>query len=365
MLYLKSLQSLLKRDTNEPTISIDIGSSSVKVISIDTGAHRPKLLGAGVAPTPAGAVTNNTISRPEQIAGVIRSIMSSHDIIGSKATFSLPGSAVFTKKITIGYQPLKDLSANISFEASNYIPHSIDAVHLDYQVLHAQGKSTMDVLLVAVKNEVLRGYLASVEQAGLEPVIADVDYFAVENMFELNYPEEKTKTLALINIGARHSTVSIVQGGKSLFTGDVGVGGRLYTDALCETLGMQPAQAEQAKAGVNVAGFDESIVHETRDRTTEHLASELHRQLGFFWNAAATDKAIEGIFVCGGGAQVPGLVEEVSAKTGTNCQLMKTFRNIDWTEQFDEEYVGEIGLSLGVGVGLGIRRPGDKRHAIE
>ena len=364
-MLLKGLTSFLNRKNDEPFIAVDIGSSSIKILSFELSGGKPKLLGAAIAPTPAGAVSNNAVTKVEQVAQTIRGLIDANEMKGKRAIFAVPGPSAFTKKITIGKASLKDLTSNISFEASNYIPHSIDAVHLDFQVLKPQGKGTLEVLLVAVKNEIVRSFTNTIEQAGLEPVIADVDYFAVENMFELNYPEERKRTIAIVNIGSRFSSVSILSGGESLFTGDVGVGGRLYTDTLCETLGMQPAQAEQAKAGIAIDGFDAGLIHETRDRTTEHLASELHRQIGFFWNAAATDKSIEAIYLCGGASQVPGLVEELSSKTGLTCSLMKTFRNIDWSDQFDEEFIGEIGLSMGVGVGLAVRQLGDKQHAID
>ncbi len=362
MLY--RLASFLRKPDNEPYVSIDVGTSAIKVMSIDLSGGKPRLISAGLVPTPAHALSNNAVVKPDQIASAIRSLLDANDIKTTRAAFVVPGSCAFTRKITIAHSSLKELSANIAFEAGNYVPHSIDAVHLDYQVLRANGKSTIEVLLVAVKNEIVRSYFNAVEQAGLEPVIADVDYFALENMFELNYPEEKQRTIALINIGARSSSVSIIQNGESLFAGDVGVGGRLYTDALCESLGMQAGEAEHAKMGTPVTGYDESVINETRDRTTEHVASELHRQLGYFWNAAATDRSIEAVYVCGGSAQVPGFLEELSARTGMSCTLVNAFRNVEWSENFDEEFVGEIGLSMGVSVGLAIRRLGDKVHAI-
>lgn len=358
------IERLLGRNKNEPYVSVDIGTSAIKVMCVDTASPKPKLLGAGVGTTPAGAINNNTVVKTEQVGNAIRSLVAANGITATKAAFVIPGTCAFTKKITIGYQALKDLRQNIAFEAGNYIPHSVDAVHLDFQVLRANGKSTMDVLLVAVKNEIVLSYFNAVEAAGLQPVIADVDHFALENMFELNYPEEKKRTVALVNIGARYSSVNIMQNGESIFSGDVSVGGRLYTDSLCESLGMQPQQAETAKSGAKVDGFDDHLVAEARDRTTEHMAAELHRQLGFFWNAAGTDQPIESIYVCGGSAQVPGLLEELSARTGLNCNLVKTLRNLDWSENFDEEFIGEVGLSMGVSVGLALRRVGDKQHAV-
>ena len=228
--------SLFSKNDTQPFVSVDIGTSAIKVMSIDMNGERPKLLSVGSVPTPAGCVSNNMVTKPDVIGSCIRSALEANEIEGVRATIAIPGPSAFTKKITIAHAPLKDLDSNISFEASNYIPHNVNAVHLDYQVVATQGSSTMDVLLVAVKNEIIESYVEAVESAGLEAAIADVDYFALENMFELCYPEEKEKTLAIVNIGARYSSVSILSNGESLFSGDVGVGGRLYTDALCETL---------------------------------------------------------------------------------------------------------------------------------
>ncbi|HQH25926.1 MAG TPA: type IV pilus assembly protein PilM [Oligoflexia bacterium] len=362
------LSSFLKKSDDEPFIAVDIGTSAIKILSVMPTGDRfarqgYKLVGVGVAPTPAGAVNNNAVVKPEAVGKAIRTLIDANDIKGERTTFAVPAPAVFTKRITIGYCEPKDLEKNITFEAGNYIPHTIEAVHLDYQIVKVHGTSSMDVLLVAVKNEIIDSYAAALQQADLIPAIADVDSFALENMFEISYPEERAKTVALLNIGSRYTNVSILQDGQSLFAGDVGVGGRLYTDALCEALHMTPAEAEKIKAGETPSGYDESVVAETFDRTTEHIAAELQRQIGFFWNAAATDRSIEGIYVCGGAAQIPGLVEEIGVKTGMICVAVEPFRWIEWNSQFDEDLIKEVMCSMGVSVGLAIRRFGDKKQA--
>lgn len=358
------LDKLLGRNGDDRVVSVDIGTSAIKLMELDLTGDKPKLTNAGVAPSPANSLKNNTIVKPEEVATVIRSVLEGNNFQATKAITAIPGPSVFTKKITLAQSSLKDLSNNISFEASNYIPHKIDAVHLDYQVLRANGTSTMDVLLVAVKNEIIGSFIDTLEQSGLEPVIADVDYFALENMFELNYPEEKERTVALINIGARYSGINIIQCGESIFTGDVAVGGRLYTDALVETLQIKSLEAEQAKMGHIPDGIDSDLVAETLERTTDHVASELHRQLGFFWNAAATDRSIEAVYVCGGGSQTAGLLNELSARTGMECRAVDAFRRIDCSNGFDTDYLKEIAPAMGVSIGLASRRMGDKVHAV-
>ena len=346
-------------------MAVDIGSSAVKLMALDAVGGKLKLKSAGIAPTPPGSLANNAVSLPEQVGEAIRRVIEANDIKAPRAAFAIPGPAVFTKRITVAQCSIDDLEDNIGFEASNYIPHAIDAVHLDYQVLKVNENRSMEVLLVAVKNEIIESYVRAIEFAGLMPSIADVDYFALENMFGINYPEHKDKTIALLNIGARFTSVSIIQNGQSLFTGDVGVGGRLYTDALCEALNMPSAEAEKIKAGLKINKYDENLISEALERTTDHISSELHRQLGFFWNAAATDKSIEAIFVGGGASQIAGLVEEIGVRTGMVCQLVDPLRALTGSDNFDREFIEKIRLSMGVSIGLAIRRFGDKCNAVK
>lgn len=360
---LKKLYSLFGANDQEPLVAIDIGTSKIKVMVIDITGDKPKLVSVGIAPTPASSIQNNAVTNPARIGQAIRALLNANEITIERATVGIPGPAVFTKKVTIGYMAQKDLEENISYEATNYIPHNINAVHLDFQVLAENAKSTMDLMLVAVKNEIVEGYSNALTEAGLVPAIADVDYFALENMFEFNYPEAASQMIALIDIGARYSSVSIISNGRSLFTGDVGVGARLYTDALVETLGMEAPAAEEAKLGNIPEGFDESLLKETLQRTTDHIASELQRQIGFFWNAAGTDRSIESIMLCGGGSRAIGLQQSLSEKTGLKCVVMDPFKRLDCSGNFDKDYLEEIKGSMGISVGLAMRRLGDK-HAM-
>ena len=369
------VDSFLGKSKNELLVSVDIGTSAIKVMQLDVSGHKPVLMSAGITPTPAGAFTNHSIVRTKEVGEAIRSVLEANEITTRRAVTAVPGPCAFTKKISIAYTDSKDLANNIGFEASNYIPHSIDAVRLDYQILKTNGKSSMDVLLVAVKNEIIDSFVAALNAADLEPAIMDVDYFALDNMFGMSYGNgtkheakhgtkgDDKKVVAIVNIGAKFTSVNIIQNGESLFTGDVGVGGRLYTDALCETLEIKPKEAENAKMGIASETIDQNLLQETLDRTTEHVASELHRQIGFFWNAAATDRSIETIYLVGGASQVSGLKEELASRTGISCVAMDVFQGIECPDAFDAEYLSEIGPSMGVCVGLAGRRLGDKRNA--
>jgi type IV pilus assembly protein PilM len=357
------VNSLLNKKPPENFVGIDIGASSIKLVSIDMAGDIPKLERVASIPTPANALLNNEVRNVDTVASAISAALEANDIRAERATFCLPGPAVFTKKIQTGFMTPDDLEANLRFEAASYIPHDINAVHLDFQVLEVEEKRTMDILLVAVKNEIIEGYSAVMEAAGLEPGIADVDYFALENMFHHSYPNEGEGVVVLLDIGARYCGVSILKDRKLCFSGDVPVGGRLYTDALCETLDIEASVAEKLKAGGEAEGVDKNLLSDTLDRTTQHIASEIHRQLGFFWNAAELDTGIEKIFLSGGASRSVGLQEELAAKTGIECIIMNPFNRVSWDENFDQEFVEEISASASICVGLAMRRFGDKENA--
>jgi type IV pilus assembly protein PilM len=102
--------------------------------------------------------------------------------------------------------------------------------------------------VVAVKRDIINSYTAAIRAAGLDPAVVDVDYFALENMFELNYDTGEGGSVALVNIGARYSSINILKDGRSTFTGDVPVGGAEFTDALVRQLGVSPATRTRCAA---------------------------------------------------------------------------------------------------------------------
>lgn len=359
------LDSLLRKK-KERLVAVDIGTSAIKLAEVNIAEDGARsLVSLGIGPTPANAITNNVVTSPKKLADAILSVIESSGASSTKAAITIPGPTAFTKKITANFNSLKEFQENIAFEAGNYIPHKISAVSIDYQVLGVNPRGGYEVLLVAVKNDIIQSYIDAIEQAGLSPALVDIDFYSLATTFESNYPEQRSKTVALINIGARYSCVNILSNGESLFTGDVAVGGRLYTDALCETLEIGAAQAEMAKLGNIPEGVDEELVNETIDRTTEHVTNELHRQLGFFWSATASENTIEAIYVSGGASKVENLIEDLEHKTKVRCFAIDPFLKINNRSKFDEKMLESMAPMMGVCIGLATRRLGDKQHRLD
>ncbi|NMC64129.1 MAG: pilus assembly protein PilM, partial [SAR324 cluster bacterium] len=211
-----------------------------------------------------------------------------------------------------------------------------------------------------VKNEIIDSFLNAIEMAGLGVAIVDVDCFALQNVFEVNYPELFDKTVALVNIGLRYSSINICKGGSSLFTGDIAVGGKVFTDAIAEVFSLSYEEAERLKvSGDKTNPLYDAAVDILR-KNVDQVAIEFNRQLSFFWNASGSDEGIDHIFVNGGGACTPGLVEELADKTGIECEVIDPFRTIEISSSLDANYVKSVAPLMGICVGLAMREPSDK-----
>ena len=146
-----------------------------------------------------------------------------------------------------------ELAESIYWEAEQYIPFDIQDVNLDYQILDpgtgADSKGTMDVLLVAAKKEKIADYTGVIAQAGRTPVIVDVDAFALQNAYEVNYGLEPSAVVVLLNAGASAININILSGDQSVFTRDISIGGNAYTEAVQKELNLPFESAEQLKKG--------------------------------------------------------------------------------------------------------------------
>jgi type IV pilus assembly protein PilM len=133
------------------------------------------------------------------------------------------------KKITLPVMTESELGESIYWEAEQYIPFDIQDVNLDYQILDPgtgpDSRGSMEVLLVAAKKEKIGDYTGVIAQAGRAPVIVDVDAFALQNAYEMNYGLEGAHIVVLLNAGASAININIIQGDQSVFTRDISIGG--------------------------------------------------------------------------------------------------------------------------------------------
>lgn len=344
-------------------VALDIGSTSVKMVeaSVDKSGYR--ILSLGLLPLPDNAIQNNMVVESKAVADTIRKLMQDNGVKAKQVISAVPGRAVIMKKIQMPKQEKAELENNIEFEAQNVIPESIDNVNLDYQVLsESEDGNKMNVLLVAVKKEIVNSYADAISEAGLTPAIMDVDYFALENMYEANYSSDAiVGVVGLIHIGCQNTSISLLQNGVSTFTGDLSTGGAYFTDSLARQFNLTAVEAETFKITGAVEGKKGLDLESALMATGEELAEEIRRTVSLYGAVPSDDDdGLKAIFLSGGGAKLAGLRSLLEGTMGVPVHLSEPFRGFAVNKAINREYLIEAAPYFAVGAGLSIRRPGDR-----
>ncbi|MDA8099397.1 MAG: type IV pilus assembly protein PilM [Nitrospiraceae bacterium] len=341
-------------------IALDIGSTFIKLVQLKGTGKNYSLVKYGMIPLPPEVIVEGAVMDANRVSEAIKELLTAQKIKTKEVVLSVSGSSVIIKRVTIADMTDEELAESIKWEAEQYIPFSIDDVNVDFQKLGpgaAEGQA--DVLLVAVKKDKINDYVNLVKDAGLEPVIVDVDAFALANMYELNYGVESGIT-ALLNIGASVMNINILRDGVSIFTRDITVGGNRYSEALQRDAGLSYEDAEKIKRGETVDGADHEQVTGIMNAVTEDIVGEIQRSFDFFRSTTGSDM-VGRVLVSGGCAKIPGFIKTLSERLEITAETVNPFTNIKVDpKNFDAAFISESAPLAAVAVGLAMRRIGDR-----
>lgn len=351
-----------KRDA----VALDIGSNSIKVVQMNQTKKGWELVKLGMSELPPEAIVDGSIIDSITVTNTIRELIKEHGIKVADAVSSLTGHSVIIKKVNFPAMTDDELAESIQWEAEQYIPFPITDVNIDFQILgaDAEGGGQMDVMLVAVKKDVINDYTNVIKEAGLNPVVIDVDSFALENMMEINYPIASGENLAVVNIGASITSISVIFGGLTIFTRSIPMGGNQFTEEIQRQLNISFKEAEQLKTGKGGAGgeggADRQSALESIETVSTNLTFEIKRSLDFFLGGAE-GSYVNKIYLSGGGAMVSGLSSLMEEKTAIPVEMVDPFKNVERSEKkFPDEMLSEVAPYFGVAVGLATRRFADR-----
>jgi type IV pilus assembly protein PilM len=349
---------------SKPVVGLDIGSSAVKAVELKQSGKSYKVLAVGVEPIPPDSIVDGAIIDGAAVADAIKRLFENKAFKSKDVAASLSGNAVIVKKISLPVMTEAELSESIYWEAEQYIPFDIQDVNLDYQILDpgtgADSKGTMDVLLVAAKKEKIADYTGVIAQAGKVPVVVDVDAFALQNAFEMNYGSDPQAVVVLLNAGASAININIISGDQSVFTRDISMGGNAYTEAVQKELNLPFESAEALKKGEPVDGVTFEEVQPVLHAMTENVLLEIQKTFDFF-KASATSERIDKVLLSGGASLVDGFQKALEDRFGTVIEPFNPFQKIS----FDPSKLGvadaeRVTTATAVAVGLALRTAGDR-----
>ncbi|MBN1627414.1 MAG: type IV pilus assembly protein PilM [Deltaproteobacteria bacterium] len=355
-------------------IGLDIGSHSIKLVEINQSKKGMILKNFGVIGLPKDAIVEGTIKEMEVVASVVKNLYKNLKIKNKNVATSISGFSVIVKKISISQRGESELDSSIHEEAEQYIPFDISDVNLDYEILKLKeavtgdesatevakkGAALMDVLLVAAKKDIIEDYESLIQLAGLNPVIMDVDAFALQNAFEAS-SGNISGCYAIINIGAEELGINAVKDGVSIFTRDSSYGGSQITEAIMSKFNVSFEEAEKIKLGGTKVDKERGALEEIFTTIVSGWVQEIKRALDFL-STTYPDESIEKILVSGGAYRIPGFLKYLEQETGISVEELNPFANLQINEKvFDPRYLSYMAPQAGVAVGLALRSAGDK-----
>jgi len=348
---------------SKTVVGLDIGSSAVKAVELKAVGNTYRVAAFGSEPVPPDSIVDGAIIDAGAVSDAIRRVFDGNKAFKAKdVCASLSGNAVIVKKITLPVMTQAELDESIYWEAEQYIPFDVQDVNLDYQILDPgtgpDSRGSMEVLLVAAKKDKIGDYTGVISQAGRNAVVVDVDAFALQNAYEMNYGFEPGQVVVLLNAGASAINVNILHGDQSVFTRDVSIGGNAYTEALQKDLDLPYEAAEQLKKGIPVDGATVDEARHVIRAITDNVLLEVQKTFDFFKATASSDH-IDKIVVSGGASRVEGFYEMLAERFGTPVEEFDPFKTITWDTKLEAD-IAEAASTGAVAVGLALRKAGDR-----
>ena len=343
-------------------VGLDIGSSSIKLLELAEMKGGYQLRNFGIAPLPPEAIVDGALMDSVTIVDSVKGLASALRIKSKDVVTSVSGHSVIVKKINIPTMTEDELEESIQWEAERYIPFDINDVNIDFQILGPTegSEELMDMVLVAAKKDIINDYLSVIIEAGFNPVIVDIDSFALENMFEANYPVGRDEVIALANIGASVTNINILKRGVSSFTRDIFTGGNAITEEIQRQLNVDFEEAETLKLGNRMDETSQKVVQEALKSALNSLATEIAKSLDFFRSTSSNEK-VDKLVLSGGCAKINGIDTVIEQQAGIPAEIINPFKEIDCSKRdLDIDYLKEMEPIMAVSVGLALRRVGDK-----
>lgn len=336
---------------------VDIGSSSVKAVELQGRAGDFQLLSLGFEALPSDSVVDGQIMELNAVSNAISNIFNEHKIGATKVAAGVNGHSVIVKNIVLPQMSEAELQESFAWHAEEHIPFDISDVNLDYHVMD-RSDDAIHVLMAACKRDKVANLKQTIQLAGKQPTVIDVDAFALQNCYELNYDPQPGQVVALLNIGASTTNINILNGARSVFTRDASFGGNQYTSLLQKELGLTFDQAESVKRGTPLPeGAEQREIKPILDTVSDILALEIQKTMDFYRATVEdSDTGVEKILVSGGGSKLTGLTEFLSTRFEMPVEMFDPFRKIRVDARgFDPEYMREVVPEMAIAVGLALR----------
>ena len=347
---------------NPPLLGLDISTSGVRLVELaEAGKNELRLERYASEALPRGAVVDGNIENIEQVSEAVRRVWKKSGTRVKLIALGMPPASVITKKIILPAGLAEDqLEVQVESEASQYIPFALDEVSLDFDVIGpaANSPEDMDVMLAAARKEKVEDRVAIAEAAGLTAVVMDIESYAARAALERvtdQLPQAgEGQVVALFQIGAQVTHISVMLDGDTIYEREQPFGGNQLTQDIVRAYGLSFEEAETKK---KAGDLPENYQADLLAPFLENAALEVTRAIQFFYTSTPYTR-IDQLFLAGGCALIPGLLDIVASRTKISSAVISPFKGMQLGPGVRESQLRAEAPAYLVACGLALRRFG-------
>lgn len=335
-------------------IGIDIGSSSVKLVSMSSSGSQRQIDAYAIVPLPPTAVIDGNI---EEVSVVSSAIQRGLKICGGKYTagvVSVPSSAVITKKMQVSnlFAGI-ELEEQVKIEADQFIPYPLEEVSLDFEVIGPVKKDPNfnEILLVACRKANAESREDAVDSAGVKCEVVDVDIYAMERLLPLIDQVLDNKLVAIVDIGASTLSLNVFQNQEVVYNREQAFGGNDLSQAIHQQHGMS---MEEVDLALRENALSQEILDGMVVPFTNTVIQQVSRALQFFYSSGVHGQ-LSKVYLCGGASNLPDLAHKASEELDIGCEVLNPFKNCSVNRKLNAEKLRRDSAVLVKACGLALR----------
>ncbi len=351
---------LRKLRGEQSTVGLDIGSNSIKLAEISPSKEGYRLNATGIRELKPGVIQGGEVKDADGLIDAVVTLINQCDPSISDVVISMSGHGILTDKFNFALDPNENAEEMILWEAGQRSPFDVDDITLDYKILRRLDTKEAEVLLVAAKNRIMQRYIDLLYEAGLRPVIVDVDAFAIYNCYCLEaFNKAEQGAIALLNIGHELTTIIFVKDGVYHSTRDISTAGDFFVKTLQRNLGVSDEVASDIVRSKSNHDIDQRLIHQSLEFAADELAAGVDLAFSYFRSSEKVDK-IDKMVISGGGAYIPRLADHLADRHETAVTISNPLAYLTYDpDLFGGVNPQRISSFLSVSVGLALRKAGE------
>jgi type IV pilus assembly protein PilM len=342
-------------------LSLDFGAGSLKMAEFEV-SEADSLLLRHYGVKPLGIEGSQDSKREAVLLKAIQQLTAEHPTRARTTNVCAPGFHVFSKFVKLPPVDTSKVTQIIQYEAQQNVPFPLEEVVWDYQILGSTPTGELEVLLVAIKADVVEGLFRTADAAGLRLQLVDVSPAALCNAFRFNYGDLEGCTM-LLDIGAKTSNLLFFEKGK-VYSRGINIGANSITQDFVAEAKLPFAKAEQIKITegfVSLGGAYEEPENPHQaaiSKIARQVMTRLHIQVNQtiqFYRGQQGGSAPQRLFLAGGASIMPYTAQFFAEKLNVPVEYFNPFRNVQIDPSINLEELAKVAHSFGEVVGLGLR----------